>query len=509
MRLLIVDDEAIIRKGLCETIAWDELQVEVIGEASNGQEAIELLRKSQVDLVLTDIRMPVMDGLELVERIKKEGIHTHVIMISGYDDFEYAVQAMRLGVKDYLLKPVDIEELIGIVKKVYIETIKFEQDSFSRWLLHEMIGTSDVNDFAAMNCLFSKNKPYRVVCSQLSDYSVLMGTKTSDEMKKMGQQMKENIDSCLTKAGFECTSVFIHPNKLITILFIGEFKPYSLVLEKLLELNQHWSGSNKPFFAISQQYSHIEEMKSAYLQASSIMELPIIYQSPVVYYSPPQDNSRPPVVYPLTQIGRLLSYYLEKNREGIIELVEQIFKEFIVNGFKYSEVSSICKKIITILEIRLKELGKSITIKLQFHESPDLLIYNSHQQIQALFIEDLSILYVHISKQSDLSKHNTIMEKAKLYIMKHLFENIKATDVAEYIHVRPNYFSHIFKQDIGKNFNEYVNELRVEKAKELLIATEEKVFEIAEKVGFNDYKHFVYVFKKIAGVTPTIYRENQ
>ena len=176
---------------------------------------------------------------------------------------------------------------------------------------------------------------------------------------------------------------------------------------------------------------------------------------------------------------------------------------------KYSEVSSICKKFITILEIKLKELGKLTTLKLQFHESPDLFIHNSHQQIQTLFIEDLTLLYVHISKQSDLGKYNTIMGKVKHYIIKHLFEEIRATDVAKYIHVTPNYFSLIFKQDIGKNFNEYVNELRVEKAQELLLCTDEKVFEIAEKVGFNDYKHFVYVFKKIVGVTPTIYRENQ
>lgn len=502
-----MDDEATIRKGLRETIAWNELQVEIIGEASNGQEALQLLRSLQADVVLTDIKMPVMDGLEFAEMIKHEGIHTHIIMISGYDDFEYAVQALRLGVKDYLLKPVDIDLLIEIVKKVRHEQAEFEQDSFLKWLTHEINGTSDEHDWANRNPLFVKNKPFHVICSQLSDYSLLMSSTLPAERNEVGRQMREVIGTSFRKAGLECTSAFIHPNQLITILFMEEHAFYSAILEKLWELHRQWKGPHRLLFTVSQQFSRAEEIRMAYLQASAMMESPVLCQSPVLENHSVRDSAQLPMYSPLTQIGQLLNCFIEQNRQGILDVAERIFMEFAARDLTYSDVYAICKKIITILEARLRELGKSTTVKLRFDHPLDVLIYNSYAQIRNVFVEDLTVLYINVIAHNETSKSNSLIEKAKSFIIERLFDEIKAAEVAEHIHVTPNYFSFIFKQAIGKNFNEYVNELRVDKAKEFLLCTDEKVFEIAERVGFHDYKHFVYVFKKMTGATPSIYRE--
>lgn len=191
IRMLIVDDEPVICEGLRCTINWDELGVDVVGEAYDGQEALRLVQEHDVDFLLSDIRMEGMDGLQLAEQLMQRFPRVRIIIISGYEDFEYARQAIRLGVSDYLLKPVDIEELTTVVSKVVASIHKREQEGASEeaklWLL----------DMFRHGSAYSKEAPaslhgvqFRIVVTQLDNFYEGYDTMPPVEYKRF------RIDGC-------------------------------------------------------------------------------------------------------------------------------------------------------------------------------------------------------------------------------------------------------------------------------------------------------------------------
>jgi two-component system response regulator YesN len=497
MKLLIIDDEATIRKGLRETIDWETLQIEVVGDVSNGIEAMGILRKTHVDLVITDIRMPLMDGLELVKAMEAEGISSEVIIISGYDDFDYAQKAIKMGVQDYLLKPVDIDELLLIVKKSQLEFKNKRQDALLKWFLHDILNISEEGYFSGTILHISEGKPFRILCSQLSDFYMLYESCSDDQLKLVGQQWKQCLESFFWQSNLEHTSVFVHQNLLVSILVDEQQIPDGEISSVVTNLVHSWSGPQRLRLAISDLYHDLKDLKKAYLQALSIMDAPIV-----------QSKSDLPPSYSHKQIERLRHIINEQNPDALQMFMDQLFAEFEHKGYRLSEVVMVCHKIVIVLDQRFAESGVHVLKQLHFRSAPDVYTYNAYEPLKRLFSEDMNHFREHVDKVSSGNKYHLMMEKAKAYIEKHLYQDIRASEIAEWLHVTPNYFSQIFNQEIGKSFNEYLNILRVEKAKVLLLSTNDKVFEIAEKVGYKDYKHFAYVFKNITGVTPSILRGN-
>ena len=208
LKMIIVDDEPIVSQGLAQTIPWEEFGVEIIGIAYNGKQGLELLEQETVDLVLTDISMPEMDGLEMAEHVFHDYPNTKIIMFSGYDEFEYARKAVRLGVEDYLLKPVDLDELIGLVQKVKQSLVRTRQTSARRHkemlaqaVLHQLFDAPQASELQEEMQKF--RRPYRLVLSELNDYAIWAQTHTDLDMQQFKTEWKQRLDQIFSEGGFE------------------------------------------------------------------------------------------------------------------------------------------------------------------------------------------------------------------------------------------------------------------------------------------------------------------
>ncbi|ADU31413.1 response regulator transcription factor [Evansella cellulosilytica] len=405
LKMLIVDDEPIICKGLHTTIDWRDIDIEVVGTAHDGNEAVTLMKDQHVDIILTDVCMPEMDGLALSEHIITEYPKAKIIMISGFDEFKYARQALRLGVEDYLLKPVNIDELLTLVKnikKVIIEDkkeeIQKEKMITSQWVLHYL--------FNAPLSLEMKHKSltnaqhYRIVVSVMKDYDQKMRHYSTKEIAHVREEWKEQISHHLLKRDVENISVFSQDDELITICFEKNDQKLDDILFKELSDNIHHTLAFTIHFAISTLQNNLSNISSVYKDTSALMS-------------------------------------------------------------------------------ESRGIGKTV-----------------------LFLDQHSDFENEVTHQ-----HHWIIENAKKYIQEHFNKDVKASELAEKHFITPNYFSVIFKQETGVSFSEYLNSIRIEKASELLLSTANKVFEIAEYVGYKEYKYFVQIFKRHTGVTPTYYRK--
>ncbi|SFF88497.1 Response regulator receiver domain-containing protein [Planifilum fulgidum] len=207
LKMIIVDDEPVICKGLRLTIPWHELGVRVVGEAHNGKQALRLAEKHDVDLVLTDVKMPEMDGLALAEALRRERPQVRIVMISGYDEFEYARQALRLGVEDYLLKPVDIDELWQLVKRLAHERRKEldeereeQKEALTRWVMSQILSLP-APETGRKERYFRRVRGFWLCVSQLDAYAELERQLTETERKDLENKWQRLVIKELSGAG--------------------------------------------------------------------------------------------------------------------------------------------------------------------------------------------------------------------------------------------------------------------------------------------------------------------
>jgi two-component system, response regulator YesN len=391
-KMLIVDDEPIICRGLQQTIPWDEYMVEVVDLAYDGAVAIQKIQEhGDIDLVLTDVRMPNVDGLRLAAFLAENYPDIRLIIISGYDDFKYAQQAIQLGVKDYLLKPVEVDELLRVITKI-TSTLQEEQESaqqiyqmnLQNAIFHQVLDLPDTTP--NHSGLFADVRIYPFV-TMLKEYKNKTKDLSEEELQNLAVDWENQVEKLLNSQGFSCVSVFTSKNVLLTCVtnHLSDFTPRNLDFQ---ELN----------CVVNDTDITIGQLNEVYLR---------LYED---------------------------TRYIPFSEDGVV-------------------------------------------------------------------VSPVSESLANRSKANDW-----LMDRAEQYIKTYYASPIKAHEVADVINISPNYFSSLFKQKTGKSFNEYINTLRVDAAKQLLEETPFNVNEIAEKVGYREYKYFVDVFKKFTGYTPTKYR---
>ncbi|MDN4524215.1 response regulator transcription factor [Fictibacillus fluitans] len=495
VRVLIVDDEPVIVQGLKETVPWDQINAEVVGEAYDGEEAIEILRETEVDIILSDVKMPVMDGLKLREWVYKNAPGIETVMVSGYEEFEYAQRAMRLGVKDYLLKPVDIEELMVLVQRISNER-RNNREKECRQQLQQLL-TDTVLDHeldgkhTANVCL--EGKHLFLLGSEIQLYSEQTGDLNPEQEQALKQRWKTSLETELNKLGMICASFFSDQNRLITLCLAEDgqkekedFLPVREGLEKKAGIS--CSLCMTPFFQSS------KDMKSRFHELLHGLAGYPFQPDPVYWTSEVEDSS-----CSLTWEEEIRQVFLLE-AEHAAEGAETLFQKF---SDCRCPASVICSAV-SAVERSLLE-GLPPTVPFQFLKEVNSTVYNSYDQLRKLFLKDLSA-YGLLQQAAAGEGSRWLIKKAVSYIQKHYAEDLKAGELAGIIHVSPNHFSQLIKQETGKHFNDFLHEVRLEQAKKLLKETSCRVFEIAERVGYREYKYFVHIFKKSTKLTPTQYR---
>ncbi|GLX69758.1 response regulator transcription factor [Paenibacillus glycanilyticus] len=511
-RMIIVDDEPVICQGLRYTIDWAELGIEVIGEAYDGEQALRLMEQSPADIVLTDIRMDGMDGLELASRLRQDYPDVRMVIISGYEDFQYARQAMRIGVHDYLLKPVEIDDLTKTVTRL-IEDIRssVRQDGGQEaklWL----------TNVARHGIAYSKEAPsvlhghqYRIVASQLESYQERYGELTREQSEELQEKWISNMLRIAEQhPELRTFSVFDHENLLITML-VAARKLQASEWEALRQ-DAMLACQDEPsmYIGVSGIYEELGGTASRCAEAANLLNYHVFEQTAVidVHAELRWSERRQPAAPDLAQIvQQLTSALFKQSKDDMGETIKELFTFFREQLYFLHEAWSVYEELLALLRQRLRKSGID-GLESGVSSGADLYRMNTYQSLEHAVRRDMEKLFDRVAGSGG-DRSYWIIEKSKRYIDEHYTHELKASEVAAWLKITPSYFSYIFKQSTGKGFTEYLNELRMERAKCLLADTHDKVFEIADQVGYKEYKYFVSVFKSYMGMTPKEYRSMQ
>lgn len=518
MKLLIVDDEIQIRAGLQEGIVWDELGIEEVYTAQNGIEALEICNQYKPEIVITDIRIPGMSGLELGKVIKNRYEPVEVIVLSGYSEFEYAREAISIRVFQYLLKPIRVNVLIECVKgaKEKIEeyrTANHDRDEF------RCLNRTRILQQMMMSNLMLSTDDERIFRKQLKgniSNDVVVGVFSVDillekELDQFGRLLEIQLHEILEKN--KAQELFWERGNLFFVMEVFSKNDRKRKLEFLKKDMELYNQMLKEHYqnTISIAVSDVGTLKMAailFRETESILKKRMYVGSACFLEKEEQDYNSQITLSPIDT--RELQQRIESLDYSHVHIyIQKVFREMEENRVtSIAFAKSVCVQMKDVLLQTMKNKGIDLEgifehNQMLFKEIPEYFTLTEYriwtENIYQIILQGLSTL--------SGTSHSRVILQAVDYISKNYAKSINLEMTAEYVNKSKNYFSYLFKKELGISFVEYLNQVRIEAAKKLLETTDEKTYEISEKVGYSDYKYFSSVFKKLTGISPAQYKK--
>lgn len=512
--VLIVDDEEIIRRGLKVIIDWAGFGVQEILTAPSGEEAVRILAEKKVDFMLTDLCMVNMSGLELIDAVNRMDTDMRIVVLTGYDSFEYARQCCRMEVHDFLLKPIDRESLertvgtqLAILQKSREEKAaeqiryraeglaeQYRQEKFCRALIDGNVGQEEVDQF----CMEYQHDPAEAVQAVVI-LPVIEHEKSWKEHYEYQYLSAKNI--CISMYDTTGQGITFEDalGRIVVSMFGG--RRFDEVEERVCDLKSILQGETGRTvnILVGCRVEGLRYLGSSYRDAVSM--IPQINEKLTGIYNTPKSELRLKMFRETAaELQRLMSENIND-----LSLMLKVYETYVRCLKSYNLSDSMARRSLYQLiaalyyEFRL-ECGE---------KEPDYLnhvfdmLSASDRETMTLTGKDC-ILHL-FSRNQD--KTNEIIRAAREYIESHLSDELSLNILAKRAFVSPVYFSRLFKQETGEGFNEYVVKKRMEQAKSLLISTALRSGEVAFRVGYKDVNYFSAAFKKNVGVSPKEYRE--
>lgn len=532
LKVMIVDDEPIILDKLRYGIDWAANGCEIIAEANDSAKALKLAVEFRPEIIFSDICMPLMNGIELADAIRQNLPQSVVILISGYDDFGFAQQAIESGVFRYLLKPINNEILLKVLEEAKSYLALREQEIREKEILRNQIKNSlprlrekfftdlinkDISrELLAQQLQFLELNPlsdlYSVINIHPDDYHNLTTALKEEEFQIYRTHLLNMLQNNLQENTSFLFGFQNKPGELIIIYGINSERDQDLIFQGIQKTQENSDEMYGITFSagIGRLYSDFYRLSLSYREASLALDFKLWAGKRVIIPYNDIEN---------TQSGHLFFHpdydgFITILRSGSLEKVND-FIDKIFRAFKAKEYASRSFLHLTMLGL----INQMIRCLMEFNISFEEVFRPSFDPFQEVnSLETLSdmenwfreltrntITYIHQHKQ-DVSKN--FVEKAKIYLEKNYTDpTLNLTKVAENVYVSSCYLSHLFKEITGSTVIEYLNKIRIKAAKKMLKETQLKVYEIAEQAGFNDYHYFGIVFKKITGLSPLEYRD--
>lgn len=512
-KVLIVDDEIFVRKGLISLMDWSSMQYEICGEAENGQQAISMIEQLKPDLVIVDIRMPILDGLGLIKHVKEEGTQRPLfIIVSGYHDFAYAQQALRYNVSDYILKPVDEDELRATLRKLASTLDKNRITTFTgeKPLAESIIETllqTEHSDEAVEQIATVLNipaaSPYRYVLIEVQDLQVDGPSYLPKLQDLIAERFNNQFPSLpINVRGYSQYGLLI-PQSLSSIIQAKNEQEAYMELRSMLEEGLDASVS----LYVGVQVNHLKEITLSYTAAVESLNYKFTIAGSGIIFA---DDIQGQALYYFDvdeELHSKLVDQIEENRcEAYEETVALIFEQFQHKRFAPSAVANtITRSLIGIINSIRKLDGNEEELELLSELLDWQQKYRNLQQLQHIYMQFVQEAAAYIARKRGEQGKGSI-EKIKKYIDTHYTENINLKSIAAKFFMNSVYLGQLFRKTYGVYFNEYLLSLRVEEAKRLLRQTDMRMYEVADKVGFQNADYFVTQFEKLEKMTPTDYR---
>jgi len=502
MRILIVEDEIRIREGIRKLLNKIDPEYEIAGEANDGREGLELCRNLAPDLIITDVQMPGMNGLEMLEAIYDEGIMTKAIVLSAYSEFEYARGAMKLGVTEYLLKPVNLSEFSKALENIKRQILednrrKPEKVGTLDQIMREIVGGRLQVDEDTKSYLY---KNYNIVADQ--DFVLIvayMGTKYSKEdgRASLGHSlsMYEGIGYCSLDIEYLSSELSIVYN-CSSPADLERWVQYQL-------LNTFTDHAAIGFTTVGS----LTELKTGLDRLFPFMDWNLSFEDSVLISYPKITQVQTSMcIYPQDLEAKMKSAVCAADHEKEKEILKA-FAEHFRDGKVYDprEIKESYVRFIWAIIETAKDVGneRAAGIKQQ-----KLL----EQIMNAKIREELADVCDMIAdtldyRESDTDSDNLTIRRAKSMINEFYHAGITLDEIASRLNITPEYLGTQFRKETGVTFSTYIKNFRIQKAKELLIGTSLKLYEIADRVGYSDPKYFSKVFKETTGQLPADYRK--
>ncbi len=530
-RIILVDDEEEVRKGIIRKIDWNRLGFEVVGDAENGAEALEKIEQQEPEVVMTDIRMPFMDGLTLTEKIRQKYPSMKVLIFSGFDDFEYAQQAIKLNVTEYILKPVNVEELSEIltrVKKNLDEEICQRRDAA---LLREsykkslpILRTVFLNDLVHGSCISETTeenlKEYGVDILHAKKWLTALIHVETENLDRPDALQKELIPISVHQIAEDhlktyCRFVIFKSTEgLALIAAIDENQSQTELLDRLGDICKECRRVLDVTVTIAVGHSCQDLSELGRVYQSSVDALgykTIVGVGQTIYINDVEPVSRGQLNFDNADEND----YMTSVKFGPEEKIRDTVKK-LMDRMDDAKVHARQQ------QLYMLSLFNCVTRLLQQYELSAREIFDTEETYLDLpaaigkpeefgsWILDVSLrIHEALKRVRDNTTKKVILE-AKQYIECHYQDpSLSVEMICRKLHMSPAYFSTMFRKETGQTYITYLTEVRLKKAVELLNETDDKTYVIAQKVGYQEQNYFSYVFKKRFGISPTKYRGSQ
>ena len=544
LKTFLVEDEVVIREMIKKMIPWEQYGFELAGEASDGEMALPLILKSKPDLLITDIKMPFMDGLTLCKLVKKELPDIKIVILSGYDDFNYAKQAINIGVEDYLLKPITknafIERLEEIhnryehekTQKEYYEKFKLEMQEYERNASRDFFESLVRADFDLEEIYRRADRLNLDIVAEA--YNILIFTPDASDSSYNSSEGYSDWEAEVHK---KIENYFLsHP---VAMLFRHQVFSYAILVkgqrdtikkntcecvETIQKIMEETRANVDWFVAVGEEADRLSRIKQSYHTAARTYAFRYLYDGHILYYNMLEqvkensaDTSKTEAVQlKNVNINALNPEILQKFLSSGLEDEVDSFVHDYFHAIGREPMESLVFRNYVVLNVRvsvlsfLKKIGYDDT-ELSREETDDVVKKTSQStEASVAYAEEVLKRAIAIRDENAGSQNRSVLKQAIDFIDGHYMdEEISLNRVAHAANVSANHFSALFSQNMGQTFIEYLTSLRMDKAKELLRCTSKRSSEIAGEVGYKDAHYFSYLFKKTQGMTPSEYRKTR
>lgn len=529
-KLMIVDDEPAIRKGLVNFVDWNAVDCEAVSEAANGLDAIEKMKDILPDILICDVKMPGMNGIELAKFVYENYPETKVIILTGYADFTNAQTALKYGVVDFVLKPTEIEQLSEAVSKAK-KIITQQRQSVSRFLALEGKISKNICELKEklihdiIDGVVNKTSIIEEKCTELgislNGYHVMFFDiendmrKTASSSSEEDEQFISRVKNFLSLAfkDFEHIIVPVKRNCVISLISFGQPSPDEckrIILDisgEILGIVEGLMGFSLSI-GVSNIHTGLIELYEAYDEAAKALEVKFYNDiSSISFFSEYSNNlSIEEKVITNTFIENILTSVKEGNKDTCLSMIKEMLEKLRLSKQPIDYIKNICLHLCSSFEtlIHCYDMDTSDNIQKEYNVYKDIL---ECQSIHHLF-DILANLVGKISTQLNSleNQSNSIIEKTIAYLNENYRSDFSLKALAYHVHINSSYLSRLFKKETGDTITDAIKKIRLEKAKKLLQNTDMKTYEVASAVGINDPAYFSVIFKKHTGMSPKDYK---
>lgn len=536
LRVLLVDDEYYFRKLLIQLIDWEALGYIIEEEAENGSQALELARQEQYDLIVADINMPGMTGLDFVEALRSSNIETKVIFITSYDIFEFAQAAITLGASYYLLKPVDEDELSRALTEIREEFLQEMQSTLDVKYLKEQVERTKPllrDHFVRQLLLYEPSDRPETLNQHAQFYDIPLNTRgyvafvvEIDELdvrysKEQERQLwrfavKNILKDTFESSGAYCAVIDGEDNKIA--MLVGHNKDQDKELMELCDQARSFIDQRMHLgvtLAIGQTYESLSQVHLSYSEALYVLKVKFTKGgNRVIAYSQDQEGSEDAVFSLPIDRTEWITAIRNKNREALAEKIEEICLRLVSIQASKEIALFVLMECVSLGSAVILERGGTLPSGWMTDRHP--LFRQMHcletiaglQQWLQLFFNQ--IVFAELDNYLARFKGSDIVSKAIAYIEEHFAEeSLTLQQTARSICANPSYLSHIFKRESGKSFTEYLSDLRLDRAMEMLREVPPeglvslKIVDVSQSVGYSDPYYFSKCFKKKFQIVPS------